>query len=129
MPFSPLSRGLLSGGFGELGPLAESDMRRRLPRFDDDNLARNLDLVAAVVALAEAKGCTPAQIALAWVMAQGEDIVPIPGTRQPSYLKQNAAAVDIELTEAERTRLAEALPLGAAAGARYPEAMMRRVNL
>ena len=129
VPFSPLSRGLLSGGFGELGPLAESDMRRRLPRFDDDNLARNLDLVAAVVALAEAKGCTPAQIALAWVMAQGEDIVPIPGTRRPSYLKQNAAAVDIELTEAERTRLAEALPLGAAAGARYPEAMMRRVNL
>ena len=129
VPFSPLSRGLLSGGFGELGPLAESDMRRRLPRFDDDNLARNLDLVAAVVALAEAKGCTPAQIALAWVMAQGEDIVPIPGTRRPSYIKQNAAAVDIELTEAERTRLAEALPLGAAAGARYPEAMMRRVNL
>lgn len=129
VPFSPLSRGLLSGGFAALGPLAESDMRRRLPRFEDGNIERNLDLVGAVVALAEERGCAPAQIALAWVMDQGEDIVAIPGTRRRRYLEENAAAAEIVLSEAEQTRLAEALPLGAAAGARYPEAMMRRVNL
>ena len=129
VPFSPLSRGLLSGGFAALGPLAESDMRRRLPRFEEGNIERNLDLVGAVVALAEERGCTPAQIALAWVMDQGEDIVPIPGTRRRRYLEENAAAAEIVLTADEQTRLAEALPPGAAAGARYPEAMMRRVNL
>ena len=129
VPFSPLSRGLLSGAFAELGPLEESDMRRRLPRFQDCNLERNLDLVGVVVALAREKGCTPAQIALAWVMDQGEDIVAIPGTRRRTYLEENAAAADIVLSEAERTRLTDALPPGAAAGERYPEAMMRRVNL
>ena len=129
VPFSPLSRGLLSGAFAEYGPLDESDMRRRLPRFADGNLERNLDLVGAVAALAEDKGCTPAQIALAWVMGQGEDIVPIPGTRRRTYLEENAAAAEIVLSEPELARLAEALPPGAAAGERYPEAMMRRVNL
>ena len=129
VPFSPLSRGLLSGAFAESGPLDESDMRRRLPRFADGNLERNLDLVGAVAALAEDTGCTPAQIALAWVMGQGEDIVPIPGTRRRTYLEENAAAAEIVLSEPELARLAEALPPGAAAGERYPEAMMRRVNL
>ena len=129
VPFSPLSRGLLSGAFAALGPLDQSDMRRRLPRFQDGNLERNLDLVGVVVALAREKGCTPAQIALAWVMNQGEDIVPIPGTRRRKYLEENAAAADIVLSEAERTRLTDALPPGAAAGDRYPEAMMRRINL
>ena len=126
VPFSPLSRGLLSGA---LGPLDGTDLRARLPRFQNGNLERNLDLVGAVVALAAERGCTPAQIALAWVMSQGEDIVAIPGTRRRRYLEENAAAAEIVLSEAERTRLAEALPPGAAAGERYPEAMMRRVNL
>ncbi len=126
VPFSPLSRGLLSGA---IGPIEETDMRAGLPRFQDGNLERNLELVGAVAALAEEKGCTPAQIALAWVMDQGEDIVPIPGIRRRKYLEENAAAAEITLTEAERSRLAGALPLGAAAGERYPEAMMRRVNI
>ena len=129
MPFSPLSRGLLSGGFAERGPLDESDMRRNLPRFQDGNLERNLDLVGAVTAVARERDCTPAQIALAWVMDQGDDIVPIPGTRRRKYLEENAAAADIALSEAERSRLNDALPLGTAAGDRYPEPMMRRVNL
>ncbi len=129
VPFSPLSRGLLSGAFADLGPLDETDLRAGLPRFQNGNLERNLDLVGTVAALAKDKGCTPAQIALAWVLAQGEDIVPIPGTRRRSYLEENAAAAEIVLTGAERTRLAEALPPGVAAGERYPQAMMRRVNL
>jgi len=124
--YSPLGRGFLSGRFKSPEELDEDDYRRHSPRFGNENLDANLELVAKVEALASEKQVTPAQLALAWVLAQGGDVVPIPGTKRRSYLEQNAEAVEVELSEDELARLAE---LPAASGGRYDEAGMRAVNV
>jgi len=126
VPYSPLGRGFLSGRIRSVDDLEETDFRRRGPRFQEDNLRRNLALVDEVEALAAEKGVTPSQLALAWVLSRGDDIVPIPGTKRRSYLEENAAAVDVELTEGELERLDLAFPVGVAAGDRYPD--MSTVN-
>ena len=108
--------------------LAPDDYRRHSPRFQGDNLQRNLELVAAVEALAREKGCTPSQLALAWVLAQGEDIVPIPGTKRRRYLEENVAALDVTLSREELERLDYAAPRGAAAGERYAAPQMQALN-
>jgi aryl-alcohol dehydrogenase-like predicted oxidoreductase len=124
--YSPLGRGFLTGGIRSLESLDEKDFRRRGPRFQDENLERNLELVAVVEDLAATKGAKPSQIALAWVLSRGADIVPIPGTKRRSYLEENAAAAAIELTPAELEQLERTFPAGAAAGERYPD--MSTVN-
>jgi len=126
VPYSPLGRGFLTGQIRTPEDLAPDDFRRSNPRFQGDNFARNLELVETVRALAAEKGVTPAQLALAWVLAQGEDLVPIPGTRSAERLEENAGAVDVALSAAELARLEEAFPVGAAAGDRY--ANMSTVN-
>jgi aryl-alcohol dehydrogenase-like predicted oxidoreductase len=108
--------------------LAEDDYRRHSPRFQGENFDRNLQLVHKVEEIASSKGITTSQLALAWVLARGEDIVPIPGTKRRKYLEQNAAAVDVSLTEDEIQQIETVFPPDAAAGARYPEAMMASVN-
>jgi aryl-alcohol dehydrogenase-like predicted oxidoreductase len=127
VPYSPLGRGFLSGRFKSPEDLDEDDFRRRGPRFTGVNLERNLELAAKVEGIASEKGITSAQLALAWVLAQGEDLVPIPGTKRRTYLEQNAAAADIELTDEDLARIDAELP--EAAGARYDEAGMAAVNL
>jgi len=127
--YSPLGRGFLTGQIKSIDDLAEDDYRRYSPRFQGENFSRNLDLVVRVTEIARAKGVTPGQLALAWVLAQGDDIVPIPGTKRRSYLDENAAVSSIELTTDELARLSEVAPKGAAAGMRYPEAMMRYVDM
>ena len=127
VPYSPLGRGFLSGRFSSPDDLDAGDFRRHGPRFTGDNLEANLELAAKVAEIAEAKGCTPAQLALAWVLAQGDDIVPIPGTKRRKYLEQNAAAVDVELTAEDLARIDAELP--SAAGDRYDETGMASVNL
>ena len=119
--YSPLGRGFLTGRFRSLDDLAEDDFRRHSPRFQQGNFERNLELVTRVEEIADEKGVTPGQLALAWVMAQGEDIVPIPGTKRRRYLEENVAAAEIELSEDELRRIAEAAPQGAAAGDRYAD--------
>jgi aryl-alcohol dehydrogenase-like predicted oxidoreductase len=126
--YSPLGRGFLTGEIKRLDDLDADDYRRHSPRFQGDNFARNLALVEEIKALAAAKGCRPSQLALAWVMAQGDGIVPIPGTKRRKYLDENVAAVALTLSAAERARIAEALPHGAAAGDRYAPAPMRAVG-
>ena len=126
--YSPVGRGFLTGQIRRFDDLAVDDYRRHTPRFQGDNFQKNLDLVAAVERLAAEKGCTSAQLALAWVMAQGEDVVPIPGTKRRRYLEENAAAVDVALAPADLARLDAAFPAGAAAGERYPAAMMGAVG-
>ncbi|HEU4426959.1 MAG TPA: aldo/keto reductase, partial [Pilimelia sp.] len=126
--YSPVGRGLLTGAVTSRAELAEDDFRRIVPRFSDENLAANLPLVRAVEAVAAEIGCTPAQAALAWLLAQGEDVLPIPGTKRVSYLEENAAAGDLKLTDAHLRRLADAVPQEAVAGQRYPEALMRAVG-
>jgi aryl-alcohol dehydrogenase-like predicted oxidoreductase len=127
--YSPLGRGFLTGQIRRYEDLAPDDWRRTNPRFQGDNFERNLELVRRVEEIAKEKGCTPAQLALAWVLAQGNDVIPIPGTKRRSYLEQNAAAVDITFTRKERKRLEEVAPRGVASGSRYPEEMMSLVNL
>jgi aryl-alcohol dehydrogenase-like predicted oxidoreductase len=127
VPYSPLGRGFLSGRFKSPAELDENDFRRHGPRFTGDNLDANLKLAAKVAELAEEKDITPAQLALAWVLAQGEDVVPIPGTKRREYLEQNAAAVDVELTDEDLAQINAELPK--VAGARYDEAGMASVNL
>jgi len=117
--YSPLGRGFLSGAIRRPEDLADDDFRRHNPRFQGANFERNLALVDRVVAMAGAKGCTPSQLALAWVLAQGDDVVPIPGTKRRRYLEENVAADDVRLTDEELARLDEVLPVGAAAGDRY----------
>jgi aryl-alcohol dehydrogenase-like predicted oxidoreductase len=129
VPYSPLGRGFLTGGIKSAQDLAEDDFRRGTPRLATDNLARNLDLVREVEALAKEKGCKPAQIALAWVLAQGDDIVPIPGTKRRTYLEENLGAAKVRVSSADLDRLDRAFPVGAAAGERYAEAGMRGVDL
>ncbi|MDH6462439.1 aryl-alcohol dehydrogenase-like predicted oxidoreductase [Micromonospora sp. A200] len=126
--YSPVGRGLLTGAISGRDQLAADDWRAGVPRFAEGNLDANLRLVAAVRAVAEEIGCTPAQAALAWLLAQGEDILPIPGTKRVRYLEENAAAADIRLTPEQRDRLGAAVPAGAVAGERYPEASMRTVG-
>jgi aryl-alcohol dehydrogenase-like predicted oxidoreductase len=127
--YSPLGRGFLTGRFRSPEDLPPDDTRRNMPRFQGENFRRNLDLVRRVQEVAKAKGCTPAQLALAWVLAQGTDIVPIPGTKRRSYLEENIHALDVVLTPADLARLAEVAPRGAAAGDRYQPQGMRTVNL
>jgi aryl-alcohol dehydrogenase-like predicted oxidoreductase len=127
--YSPLGRGLLTGSLTPAGGFAETDFRRRAPRFQGDNLNTNLVLAAKVAELAAAKRVTPAQLALAWVLAQGTDIVAIPGTKRRSYLEQNVAASEIELTAADLAEIDEAAPRGAAAGDRYPPDFMPYINV
>ncbi|HZD88402.1 MAG TPA: aldo/keto reductase [Gaiellaceae bacterium] len=122
--YSPLGRGFLTGRIRSPEDLEEGDFRRNNPRFQDENFRRNLDLVARVESIAEEKGRTAAQIALAWVLARGGDVVPIPGTKRRRYVEENAEAFDVELTEEELERLEQAFPKGVAAGERYPDMSM-----
>src|SRR4051812_34985072 len=124
--YSPLGRGFLSGQIKTIEDLDDADFRRRSPRFQGENLERNLDLVAKVEEIAEEKGATPGQLALAWVLSRGNDIVPIPGTKRVRYLEENAGAVHVELSGEDVERLEQAFPKGAAAGDRYPD--MSTVN-
>jgi aryl-alcohol dehydrogenase-like predicted oxidoreductase len=127
VPYSPLGRGFLSGRFKSPDELDDNDFRKRGPRFTGGNLEANLKLAGKVAEIAEEKGITPAQLALAWVLAQGEDIVPIPGTKRRTYLEQNAAAVDVRLSDEDLKRIEAELP--PVAGDRYDEAGMAAVNL
>jgi aryl-alcohol dehydrogenase-like predicted oxidoreductase len=127
VPYSPLGRGFLSGRFTRPEDLDEGDFRRKGPRFTGENLESNLQLAAKVKEIAEEKGCTPAQLAIAWVLAQGEDLVPIPGTKRRKYLEENAAAAEVELSEEDLARIDAELP--AVSGERYDEAGMASVNL
>jgi aryl-alcohol dehydrogenase-like predicted oxidoreductase len=126
--YSPLGRGFLTGQFRTFEDLAPDDYRRNSPRFQGENFTKNLNLVREVEKLAIEKGCKPSQLALAWVMAQGKDIVPIPGTKRRKYLEENAAAADIALSQEDLARLDEAFPKDAAAGQRYPEHVMALVD-
>jgi len=126
--YSPLGRGFLTGQFRTFDDLAPDDYRRNSPRFQGENFKKNLNLVREVEKLAVGKGCKPSQLALAWVMAQGKDIVPIPGTKHRKYLEENAAAADIALSQEDLARLDEAFPTDAAAGQRYPEHVMALVD-
>jgi aryl-alcohol dehydrogenase-like predicted oxidoreductase len=126
--YSPLGRGFLTGQLTRLEDLAPDDYRRSTPRFQGDNFQKNLEIVKRVTALAEAKRCKPSQLALAWVLAQGEDIVPIPGTKRRVFLEENIAALDIALSADDLSRLNDLIPRGAAAGFRYPAEGMRVVN-
>ena len=124
VPFSPLGRGFLTGQISSPDDFEEGDFRRGNPRFQGENFQRNLDLVAEVGALAAARGVTPGQLALAWLLAQGDDVVPIPGTKRRAYLEENAGACAVELTADDLTRLEQVAPRGAFAGDRYPDMRM-----
>ncbi|MFJ9783676.1 aldo/keto reductase [Amycolatopsis sp. NPDC101161] len=125
VPFSPLGRGFLTGAVKSVADLPEDDMRRGLPRFAEDNFARNMAIVDALRKLAEEKGVTAGQLALAWVQSQGEDVVPIPGTKRRKYLEENVAAASLELTADDLAAIAAAAPADAIAGERYPERLAR----
>jgi aryl-alcohol dehydrogenase-like predicted oxidoreductase len=127
--YSPLGRSLLTGSVRKASDIPEGDGRGRHPRFAADNLARNLELVATIESVAKAKGCTPGQVALAWVLAQGADIVPIPGTKRSERVDQNLGALEVELSPDEIARLSAAMPPGAASGGRYADAQMKAVYL
>ena len=126
--YAPLGRGFLTGRFRAVDDLPADDWRRNNPRFQGENFARNLALVAHIEQLARAKGCTPPQLALAWLLAQGQDIVPIPGTKHVRYLEEDVGALEVELTPADLRRIDELAPKGVAAGARYPEQAMQWIN-
>jgi aryl-alcohol dehydrogenase-like predicted oxidoreductase len=126
--YSPLGRGFLTGRFKRFEDLPENDYRRQSPRFQGENFQKNLELVKRIEQIARKKGCTPAQLALAWVLAQGEDIVPIPGTKQREYLEENIGALEVELASEDLRQIDEVSPKGAAAGTRYPQAMMALVG-
>ncbi|HEY6119681.1 MAG TPA: aldo/keto reductase [Pyrinomonadaceae bacterium] len=126
--YSPLGRGFLTGQFKRFEDLPADDYRRNSPRFQGENFQKNLELVTRIEQIAREKGCRPAQLALAWILAQGEDIVPIPGTKKRKYLEENIAALDVELTMEDIRRIDDVFPRGAAAGPRYPEAMMKSVG-
>jgi aryl-alcohol dehydrogenase-like predicted oxidoreductase len=126
--YSPLGRGFLTGRFKRQEDLPEDDYRRFSPRFQGENFDRNLELVRKVEEIASGKGVTPSQLALAWVLSQGEDIVTIPGTKRRKYLEENVAASDVELTAAESKEIDEVFPVGSAAGLRYPERSMQAVH-
>jgi len=128
VPYSPLGRGFLSGTIQKPEDLPKDDYRRTTPRFQGENFQRNLDLVHRVGEIAREKRCTAAQLALAWVLAQGQDIVPIPGTKRRKYLQENIGALDVDLTSEDLARIDEVAPKDAFAGSRYPEAMMKLLS-
>ncbi len=125
VPYSPLGRGFLTGKIQKPEDLPEDDYRRTTPRFQGENFERNLEIVKRVEEIAREKRCTPAQLALAWVLAQGNDVVPIPGTKRRKYLQENIGALDVDLTSKDLERINEVAPKDAFAGSRYPEAMMK----
>jgi len=127
--YCPLGRGFLSGAFQKRDDLIPADRRHAHPRFQEGNFERNLNLLEPIKAVAEAKGCTMAQVAIAWVLAQGDDIVPIPGTKRRKYLEQNAQAVDISLSKDESEKLDQSFPPQAAAGLRYPEFQLKMLGI
>nr|WP_263053188.1 aldo/keto reductase [Chlorobium phaeobacteroides] len=128
MAYSPLGRGFLTGQLKSPDDFSKDDYRRNSPRFQGNNFMKNLDLVERIKTIAHRKGITPGQLALAWVLAQGDDIVPIPGTKHLHYLEENIAAGSVIISKTEMTDIIEALPKGVAAGARYPEHMMKLIN-
>jgi aryl-alcohol dehydrogenase-like predicted oxidoreductase len=128
VPYSPLGRGFLSGRIKKAQDLEQGDWRLNTPRFQGENLRRNLEIVSRVEAMAKKKKCTPAQLALAWLLAQGKDIVPIPGTKRRRYLEENIQAVEVGLSPAELKEIDEKLPVGMTAGDRYPAESMKAVN-
>ncbi len=128
VPYSPLGRGFLTGTITRPEQFPEDDYRRTSPRFQGDNFTKNIALVAKVKEIAALKGCTPGQLALAWVLAQGDDIVPIPGTKRRTYLEENVKAVDVKLSKDELAEIEVIFPFGAATGARYVEAGMKLLN-
>src|SRR2546427_645168 len=127
--YSPIGRGLLSARIKQAGDIPEDDRRRQHPRFQDGNLEHNLGLVRRIEEIAREKGATPSQLALALLLAQGEDILPIPGTKRRSYLEDNVKALSLRLSKDDLARINEAMPPGAAAGSRYPEAQMKGVYI
>ena len=129
VPYSPLGRGMLTGAFSRAADFPEGDRRRDHPRFQDGNLEQNAALIGPLVEMAEAKGCTPAQLALAWLLAQGQDIVPIPGTKRRTHLRQNLAAIDLALTAEDARRLADAVDDGQVQGTRYPQVQMATLGI
>ena len=129
VPYSPLGRGFLTGQITKPDDLADNDYRRSTPRFQVDNFKNNLQIVDGIKKIAAEKGCTPAQLALAWVLAQGEDIVPIPGTRRIKYLDDNLGALNVALSSIDLARIDKIAPKGVAAGPRYHEAGMKRIGL
>ncbi|MHB8474398.1 MAG: aldo/keto reductase [Gammaproteobacteria bacterium] len=128
VPYSPLGRGFLTGTITQPEQFPEDDYRRSSPRFQGDNFIKNIALVTKVKEIAALKGCTPGQLALAWVLAQGDDIVPIPGTKRRTYLEENVNAVDVELSKKDLAEIDAIFPFGAATGARYVEAGMKMLN-
>ncbi len=126
--YSPLGRGFLTGAIEDVGTLAEGDFRRFNPRFADQNMARNQAIVALLRQMAQAKGCTPAQLALAWLLAQGDDIIAIPGTKRIAYLQDNLGALSLSLSPNELAAMAQAFPFGVAFGARYTDEGMKGVD-
>jgi aryl-alcohol dehydrogenase-like predicted oxidoreductase len=128
VPYSPLGRGFLTGRFTKFEDLPEDDFRRRQPRFQGENFQKNLDLVRHVERVASKKGCTPAQLVLAWLLHQGDDIVPIPGTKRVDFLEDNVGALGVTLTQADLERIDKVFPKGVAAGERYLEGGMATVN-
>ncbi len=129
VPYSPLGRGFLTGKVKSTEGFGQKDFRRISPRFQGENFQKNLQLVERVERIAAEKNCTPAQLALAWVLAQGPDVVPIPGTKRRTYLEQNLKALDVTLTPADLKRIEEAAPRGVAVGARYPDEYMNRLGV
>ncbi|MCO6389335.1 aldo/keto reductase [Aliihoeflea sp. 40Bstr573] len=126
--YSPLGRGFLTGQIRRIEDLAEDDYRHNAPRFQGENFQKNLDLVAEIETMAREKRCTPSQLALAWLLAQGEDIVPIPGTKNRAWLEENVEAIEVRITAEDRARIDRILPPGAAAGTRYAAPQMRALN-
>jgi aryl-alcohol dehydrogenase-like predicted oxidoreductase len=126
--YSPLGRGFLTGQFQRFEDLPADDYRRNTPRFQGDNFQKNLDLLRRVEELAKEKRCQPAQLALAWVLAQGDDIIPIPGTKRRKYLEENVGAIEVKFTAQDLQRINEVFPVNSAAGNRYPEHMMAVID-
>jgi aryl-alcohol dehydrogenase-like predicted oxidoreductase len=129
MAYAPLGRGFLTGAIKSLDALIAKDRRREHPRFDAANLKKNVELLAPVERVAAARNCTPAQVAIAWLLAQGDDVVPIPGTKRRQYLEENCAAADVKLTAGELADLARAFPLDVTAGTRYPEKQLAGLGI
>jgi aryl-alcohol dehydrogenase-like predicted oxidoreductase len=127
--YSPLGRSMLTGSVKTVADIPDGDRRRDHPRFLEANLAKNRELVERIESMASQKGCTPGQLVLAWLLAQGKDIVPIPGTKRRERLEENIGALGVKLEPGDAQRLAEAIPAGAAAGLRYPEPQMKGVNI
>ena len=126
--YSPLGRGFLTGTLNKPEDLPQNDLRRNMPRFQGDNFKNNLKLIEKIKTLANEKKCTTAQLVLAWLLAQGKDIVPIPGTKKKEMLEQNLKAIEIKLSDDDLKRINDAVPIGAASGTRYPTALMNTLN-